>query len=85
MHTLREVGPSKLITGEQERIRHAVDNLIFSRELLEDVAAREALHDMDRLCSALVASGRWEQASATRLATDISQCGPPAPAELEAA
>jgi hypothetical protein len=85
MHTLGEVGPSKLVGTEQERIRHAVDNLIFSRDLLEDAAAREALQDMERLCSALVDSGRWEQQSATRLATDISQCGPPPPAELEAA
>jgi hypothetical protein len=85
MHTLGEFGPTKLVGAEQERIRHAVDNLIFSRDLLEDGAAREALQDMERLCSALVDSGRWEQASATRLATDISQCGPPPPVELEAA
>jgi hypothetical protein len=85
MHTLDELGPSKLVRAEQERIRHAVDNLIFSRDLLEDVAAREALQDMERLCNALVDSGRWERESATRLVTDISQCGPPPPAELEAA
>jgi len=85
IHTLDELGPSKLVGAERERIRHAVDNLIFSRDLLEDAAAREALQDMERLCSGLVDSGRWEQESATRLATDISQCGPPPPAELEAA
>jgi hypothetical protein len=85
IHTLSELGPSKLVGSEQERIRHAVDSLIFSRDLVEDAAAREALQDMDRLCSALVDSGRWEQESAMRLANDISQCGPPPPAELEAA
>ena len=85
MHTLNELGPSKLVGPEQERIRHAVDTLIFSRDLLEDAAAREALQDMERLCGALVDSGRWQQESATRLATEISQCGPPPPAELEAA
>jgi hypothetical protein len=85
MHTLDELGPSKLVDAEQERIRHAVDSLIFSRDLLEDAAAREALQDIERLCSALVDCGRWERERATRLATDISQCGPSPPAELEAA
>ena len=84
LHTLDELGPSKLVSGEQDRIRHAVDNLIFSRDLLDDVAACEALEDVERLCTALVESGRWEETTATRLANDISQCGP-LPAELEAA
>ena len=30
MHTLAELGPAKLLAGEQERIRLAADNLIFS-------------------------------------------------------
>jgi hypothetical protein len=85
IRTLNELGPSKLLSGEQDRIRHAVDNLIFSRDLMEDTAAREALQDMERLCSALVESGRWELAGATRLASEISQCGPPPPPELQAA
>jgi hypothetical protein len=85
MQTLSELGPSKLVQSEQDRVRQAVDNLIFSLDLLEDAAACEALKDMERLCSALVASGRWEEARATRLASDISQCGPPPPAELKAA
>ena len=85
IHTVTEVGPSKLLSGEQDRIRHALDNLIFSRDLLEDAAACEALMDMERLCRALVDSGRWEEVSATRLVGDISRCGPPPPAELEAA
>ena len=85
IQALNELGPSKLVSGEQERIRHAVDNLIFSRDLLQDAPAREALKDVERLCSALVESGRWEQATATRLAGDISQCGPPPPTELKAA
>jgi hypothetical protein len=85
IQTLNELGPSKLVRGEQDRIRHAVDSLIFSRDLLEDDAAREALQDMERLCCALVDSGRWEQAGARRLRSDVSQCGPPPPAEANAA
>jgi alpha-D-ribose 1-methylphosphonate 5-triphosphate synthase subunit PhnL len=85
IQTLDQLGPSKLLGGEQDRIRHAADNLIFSRDLLEDEPACEALKDVERLCRALVESGRWEQAGATRLAADISQCGPPPPVELEAA
>jgi hypothetical protein len=85
IQTLNELGPSKLVSGEQDRIRHAVDNLIFSRDLLDDAPAREALKDVERLCSALVESGRLEQAAAMRLARDISQCGPQPPAELKAA
>src|SRR5262245_17965320 len=85
MHTLAELGPSKLVAGEQERIRHAVDTLIFSRDVDEDDAAHYALIDIDRLCSVLVESGRWEQGLAMRLAGDVLQCGPPPPAEPKAA
>ena len=85
IHTLNDLGPSKLLMGEQDRVRHAADSLIFSRDLLQDAAACEALKDMERLCKVLVESGRWEQAGATRLVRDISQCGPPPPAELKAA
>ena len=49
IHTLRELGPSKLLNGEQDRIRTAADNLIFSSDLSEDVAAQEALEDAGRL------------------------------------
>ena len=85
IHTLNDVGPSKVVRSEQDRIRHAVDSLIFSRDLLQDAAACEALKDMERLCRVLVDSGRWAQTDATRLVRDISQCGPPPPAELKAA
>lgn len=85
IHALNELGPSKLLRVEQDRIRHAVDSLIFSRDLLEDDGAREALKDVELLCRALVESGRWEQTGATRLANDVSECGPPPPAELTAA
>jgi hypothetical protein len=76
IQTLDEVGPSKLLGDEQDRIRHAADSLIFSQDMLEDAAARAALEDVERLCRALVDRGRWERATAMRLADDVSQCGP---------
>ena len=85
IHTLNDLGPSKLVRGEQGRIRHAADSLIFSRDLRQDAAACDALKDIERLCRVLVESGRWEQTGVTRLVRDISQCGPPPPAELKAA
>jgi hypothetical protein len=85
MKTLKELGPSKLLDPEQDRVRHAADNLIFSVNLAQDVAAREALDDVERLCRALTESGRWEQVTADRLVSDISACGPGEPAELKAA
>jgi hypothetical protein len=85
MHTLDQIGPSKLLEAEQQRIRYAADNLIFSTEVHEDVAAREALEDVGRLCRALVDSGRWEPVGTDRLARDLMACGPARPAELKAA
>lgn len=85
IETLNELGPSKLLGDEQDRIRHAADTLIFSRDLLEDPAAREALEKIERLCRELVDSGRWEPSAAMRLADDVSQCGPTLLPELKAA
>ena len=85
MKTLEDVGPSKLFDGEQQRIRYAADNLIFSTDLTNDPDALEAVNDVEGLCRALVESGRWEQVTATRLADDVLQCGPAAPAVLQAA
>ena len=85
MKTLDDMGPSKLLDGEQQRIRYAADNLIFSTDLGTDADAREALCDVDALCRALVESGRWEQVSATRLADDVAECGPDSPVILQAA
>ena len=53
IQTLAELGPSKLVGDEQDRIRHAVDSLIFSRDLSEDAAAREALMDVECLAASL--------------------------------
>lgn len=79
MRTLDELGPSKLQAAEQDRIRYAADNLIFSADLAADGAARAALRDIDELCAALVDSGRWETVTAERLEHDLHACGPGAP------
>ncbi len=85
MLTLDELGPSKLLDLEQERIRHAADNLIFSSDLDEDGAARAAMHDTDELCDSLVDSGRWERVTAERLAADLRACGPQSARDIAAA
>ncbi len=74
MHTLDELGPSKLQREEQDRVRYTADNLIFAGEL--DGEAALALTDALELCEALVVSGRWERVTAARLADDITACGP---------
>jgi hypothetical protein len=79
MRTIDELGPSKLLSSEQDRIRHAADNLIFSSDLASDEPALDALRDIDELCAALVDSGRWETATAERLDRDVRACGPNEP------
>ena len=85
MKTVDDMGPSKLLEVEQQRIRYAADNLIFSTDLSTDVEACDALEDVAALCRALVESGRWEQATAMRLVDDVCECGPAAPLVLQAA
>jgi hypothetical protein len=85
MKTIEDIGPSKLLDHEEQRIRYAADNLIFSRDLETDVEAQAALVEVEDLCRALIESGRWEEVTATRLADDLYQCGPAAPAILQAA
>ena len=85
MKTLNELGPASCSGGEQDRIRYAADNLIFSSDLAADGAAREALDDVERLCDALTESGRWEHVTARRLANDVAGCGPGCSAERRAA
>jgi hypothetical protein len=83
MYTLDELGPSKLLDAEQDRIRLAADNLIFASDIHQD-GAQEALLDTDLLCSTLVESGRWTEPTAHRLAEDLRECGP-APENVAAA
>jgi hypothetical protein len=85
VRTLREAGPSKLLPDEQERIREAADQLIFTHDPVADDAARAALVDIERLCRKLVESRRWEQERAMRLADDLASCGPALSPELLAA
>jgi hypothetical protein len=85
MKTLDDMGPSKLFDDEEQRIRYAADNLIFSNDLNSDVEACDALEDVAALCRSLVESGRWEQSTAMRLVDDVCECGPAAPIVLQAA
>jgi hypothetical protein len=85
IHTLRDLGPTKLQDGEQDTIREAADTLLFARDLAADDGAHEALAEVDRLCGALVDSGRWERVTAERLFDSVRSCGPGSPAELKAA
>jgi hypothetical protein len=85
MTTLRELGPSKLLPGEQETIRGAADTLLFSEALLGDEDARRALESVEQLCLALVESERWTQRRAESLAQDVAGCGPPPAPALRAA
>jgi hypothetical protein len=71
--TLDELGPSKLQTREQARIRDAADTLIFASDVEE---TREALRDIGKLAEALVNSGRWLEESVDRLLEDLLGCGP---------
>jgi len=86
MHTLDELGPSKLLDEEQDRIRHAADNLIFASDMEDQEGpARAALDDTIRLCRSLVESGRWEKVTAAQLGSDLRACGPETVAGLRAA
>jgi hypothetical protein len=46
VQTLKELGPSKLLEPEQDRVRSAADSLIFCGDLAHDDAARHALEDV---------------------------------------
>jgi len=84
IYTLDELGPSKLLDAEQDRIRHAADSLIFASDIQQDVA-QEALIDTELLCSTLIDSGRWTEPTARRLADDLRDCGPIASGSVAAA
>jgi len=85
LHTLDELGPTKLQPAEQERIRYAADSLIFCPDLLEDDATRDSLEDTELLVEVLVESGRWERVTADRLIADLRGCGPEIPVQLQQA
>ena len=72
---LADLGPAKLLAGEQERLREAADTLLFCEDA-HDEAALAALDDAQAITRHLVASGRWSEERAGRLADDIAACGP---------
>ena len=73
VQTLAELGPTKLLPGEQARIRDAADNLIFAATLDE---ARDSLRDMGALAEHLLKSGRWLEERVDTLISDLLACGP---------
>jgi hypothetical protein len=75
LHTLEEVGPTKLLDPEIERIRFAADTLLFATDL-DSSGAREALGDVTSLLAGLVDSGRWTQERANGIAEDLGEIGP---------
>lgn len=75
--TLEDLGPTKLLVPEQERIREAADTLIFAAAMDEHVAA--ALEDIQALAGHLAESGRWTEERAAALVDDVAATGPLAP------
>ena len=85
VETVDELGPSKLLLAERDRIRAAADLLVFARDMIRDPEARDALLDADALCRHLVDSGRWESTTADQLADHLFACAQwPEPASLAA-
>lgn len=74
--TIDELGSSKLLEAEQERIREAADSLVLAPAVTGE--AEVALQDMRALRDHLVESGRWGEERAEQLFRDLSECGPAA-------
>jgi hypothetical protein len=85
MKTLTDLGPAKLLSAEQARIRSAADALLFCASIATDRSARTAFADVETLRELLVASGRWTPERAARLEDDVWACGPALGATLAAA
>ncbi|HWK27130.1 MAG TPA: hypothetical protein VNS09_11220 [Solirubrobacter sp.] len=73
VQTLAELGPTKLLPGEQARIRDAADTLIFAADLEE---ATDTLRDISALAEHLLTSGRWLEERVDTLVADLLACGP---------
>jgi len=73
VQTLAELGPTKLLPGEQARIRDAADTLIFAASLEE---AKDALRDIGALAEHLLDSGRWLEDRVETLVANLLGCGP---------
>ena len=72
MKTLADLGPAKLHDDEQELIRDAADELLFT----EDAGAEKVLDRVDALAGRLVESGRLLDETADKLLSDLEDCGP---------
>jgi succinylarginine dihydrolase len=77
MKTLEDLGPTKLLAAEQERIREAADTLVFAAGPDEQVFA--ALEDVRALAAHLSESGRWTEERAAQLIDDVAGTGPLTP------
>jgi hypothetical protein len=77
MRALVDLGPTKLLADEEERLRAAADALFFC-ESADDNGAVEALSAARATIEHLVSSGRWTEETAAALAEDLSACGPAA-------
>ena len=74
VRTIDDLGPTKLLGDEQQRIRDAADTLIFCAGI--DEAERSAIADVEGLIGHLVESGRWTAERAFELRDDVLGCGP---------
>jgi hypothetical protein len=83
--TLRELGPAKLLAGEQARIRETADALLFCSEATADAYGLVAFFDICELGDHLVESGRWRRERVDQLVDDVWSCGPRIGAPLAAA
>ncbi|MEA2323473.1 MAG: hypothetical protein QOD81_3323 [Solirubrobacteraceae bacterium] len=80
MHTLEEIGATKLLAPERERIREVADALLFAEDA-DGEAVLLGLLDAVALIDHLEHSGRWTAERAARLHADLRACGPAAGAE----
>ncbi|MEA2270398.1 MAG: hypothetical protein QOC64_3008 [Solirubrobacteraceae bacterium] len=75
MRLLEEIGPTKLLPLEHERVRETADTLLFADDPHADAVAG-ALLDATALIDHLEHSGRWTTERAERLRGDLRGCGP---------
>jgi len=74
MKALEALGPAKLHADEQQLIRDAADEMLFS----EGQSAQEALDRVDELAARLVQADRLLRETADQLMYDLEGCGPAA-------
>ena len=77
MKTLEDIGPSKLLDHEQQRIRYAADNLIFCHHLESDVEAQGALVDVEDLAAAWLRPGAGRRSALPAWPTIFTSAAPP--------